>query len=130
MVCKVNARKLFSKLGEACLPLYWRELPAELARATSSLREAMIKVCAVKSKRRSAISWPSGTERLPSVSLAQARSEVSSVVPGVPAAKPSWANEAMPLSLRACTTSSTRPTCCARLSNSDLLSSKLMATMK
>ena len=82
----------------------------------------MIKVCAVKSKRRSAISWPSGTERLPSVSLAQARSEVSSVVPGVPAAKP---NEAMPLSLRACTTSSTRPTCWARLSNSDLLSSKL-----
>ena len=32
----------------------------------------------------------------------EARSEVSSsVVPGVPAAKPSWANEAMPLSLRA-----------------------------
>ena len=86
----------------------------------------MIKVCAVKSKRRSAISWPSGTG-LPSVSLVQARSEV---VPGVPAAKPSWANEAMPLSLRACTTSSTRPTCWARLSNSDLLSSKLMATMK
>ena len=66
----------------------------------------MIKVCAVKSNR-SAISWPDGTERVPSVLLAQARSEVSSVVPGVPAAKPSWANEAMPLSLRACTTSST-----------------------
>ena len=32
MACKVNARKLLAKLGEARLPFYWRELPHHIGR--------------------------------------------------------------------------------------------------
>ena len=71
MACKVNAS--------------WRELPPH--RPLSSRGPFLFEgsndqgMCSEK-QRRSAISWPSGTKRLPSVSLAQARSEVLSVVPG------------------------------------------------